>query len=79
MIGRFLTEVEKRYQKKFPKDGTLPYYFQSEDNSFENMLEVAIKRNSAVTKQEIIDILGGEDNYKMMRAYLIENGYTDAK
>lgn len=78
MTGRFLTELEKKYQEKFPKDGALPYYFQSEEKHFEKLLEQAIKRGSSVTKDEIINAYGSKEAYESEREYLKEWGYPDA-
>jgi len=78
MIGRFLTDAEKKYQGKFPKDGVLPYYFESDDNAFEDLLLKALERGTPATKEEVVALYGGGEAYERQRGYLKEWDYPNA-
>ena len=79
-MPRFITKLEIKYDEKFPEDPShaSAYYLEFNEEPYFKLLEDAIKRDTPVTTEELIELHGGEESYLRHKAFLRANGYPNA-
>ena len=70
-MGRFFDDVEKEYMKQFKEQDVLDFHHIDKIEAYHALLQKALKRNAAVTVEEIKEYFG-EDAYKKEIKYLSE-------
>jgi len=68
-MGRFFDDVEKAYMRQFDEQDVLDFRHIDDIEAYHALLKKAIKRNAAVTVEEIKAYFG-EDAYDEQMKYL---------